>query len=166
MPYEQENRTPRETGRDLMPIIVIFGFAIVMTIVVVTIFSFFRKGEGNEPEQTEQHVLEAGKHIADGETAFQAKNWDRAKDRYESAYQMLNGRKNPNPEILLLEIEICTRLCEISAERQDMKSARHFAGEAKRLRAELQTMLDRIQERMDAKMRLPDIPPQTDGAGK
>ena len=166
MPYDAENRTPRETGRDLMPIIVIFGFAIVMTLVIVTIFSFFRTSAGNEPEQPGRNIPEAEKFITEGETAFQAKNWTRAKERYESALKTLAVQKNPNPEILLLKIEICSRLCEISAERRDMKSAQSFAGEAKRLRAELQTLLDRIQDRLDAKMRRHDAPPKTEGTAK
>jgi len=145
---QPEKTKQRNAGRDLMPIIVIFGFAIVMTFVTIAVSSYFKK-----PAPAAKVEMELENQIANGEKAFAAQDWDKAKSAYMEAIKNLDQRKQENPETLLLRVELYSRLAETAVKRQDLKSAESCSAKMKQYRAELNRHMDAMEAGIEAKTR-------------
>ncbi len=110
----------KRAGKDLMPIIVIFGFTIVMTIVVVTLSALLRENRNKaamSPSVLDHRYVEL---LQQGAETFQRNKYGESEKIYKRALELAN--QNPVNTLPLLQAELELRLADIAAAQKDIQT--------------------------------------------
>lgn len=145
----------KKAGRDLMPIIVIFVFAIIMTVVSITVFSF-TNGETTDPETLKhQEKLRRQDEIfslmQQGFHALSQKNNDAAIHYFEKTLGLLGNQDQP-----ILRFELNRYLAEAELARGNRARAEEYWKTAEKYRSEIRDYLDTELNSLQKKMEHPD----------
>lgn len=132
----------RTDGRDLMPVIVIFIFAIVMTLVVIALRSMIREKEMNSgnAEFSELHQ-NAGRFMDTGDHLLSEKKYAEAEKAFAAALKLLEQAGMEDPAVW---IPVETRLAETAEKRGDATAVRNHLA---RLGYLLNTLLQELREK-------------------
>ncbi len=117
---EQDIRTQlKRAGKDLMPIIVIFGFAIVMTIVAVTLFSILQENRKQKNMASAFPDHRFAELLRQGEEYVHLKNFQESEKIYKSALKQIEEHSFTHPSLSMQAAELELRLASLARIQQD-----------------------------------------------
>lgn len=149
-PREEEKRAG---GRDLMPVIVVFIFAIVMTFVVITMRSLIlEKSRKNAVPEYPELLRNTGRFLDAGERFLAAKKYAEAEKAFTGALNLLEQTGSEDPEF---RIAVETRLAKTAEKRGDAPALRKHL---KHLEYLMNALWKSLQEKYARAANAPPLP--------
>lgn len=131
----------KKTGRDLMPIIVIFVFAIIMTVAAITIFNFINADPESAETVKHQEKLRQQDKIFNlmqqGTHALDHKNYDGAIRCFTEVQSILVGQDQP-----VLQFELNRYLAEAEFGKGNRALAKKYLETAESYRRKIRHYFD------------------------
>lgn len=128
----------KKTGRDLMPMIVIFVFGIIMTVVAISVFNLIKSDPEKEAIRLQQgRQNEVFELMKQGSHAMGEKKYAAALRSFEKVALLLEGQDQP---VLLFELNL--KLARAEAALGNRQRAVQYVKNAKQYRLMVQQYLN------------------------
>lgn len=131
----------KKTGRDLMPMIVIFVFGIIMTVVAISVFNLLKSDPEKEEIRLQQENWRRQNEVFDlmkqGSHAMGQKKYAAALRSFEKTALLLEGQDHP---VLLFELNL--KLARAEAALGNRQRAERYVKNAERYRLMVQQYLN------------------------